>query len=146
MLRCRSLIPGMVNTHGLTDDPMIILDAMDLPDERIVHGEVDKRHWGKEGKHHGRCRRGRRTFIAGDVPRMIAEREADLPLDDRLHQEAHDGEHRQRRNPFRFLQPYRADRCRVLAPAKARFHRDMWLLRGLEDLRTCTHLWRHGRG
>jgi hypothetical protein len=76
----------MVNTHGFTNDPMIILDAMDLQDERMVHGEVDQRHWRKEGKHHGRCRRGRRTFIAGDVPIMIVEREADLPLDDRLDQ------------------------------------------------------------
>jgi hypothetical protein len=76
----------MVNTHGLTNDPMIILDAMDLQEGRLVHGEVDKRHWRKEGKHHGRCRRGRRPFIAGDVPIMSAEIESDLPLDDRLHQ------------------------------------------------------------
>jgi hypothetical protein len=76
----------MVNTHGLTHTPMIILEAMDLQEGRIVHGEVDQRHWRQEGKHHSRGRRGRRTFIAGDVPRMIAAREADLPLDDRLHQ------------------------------------------------------------
>ena len=76
----------MVNTHGLTNDEMIILDAMDLQDRCIVHSEVDKRHWRKEGKHHGRCRRGCRAFIAGDVPVMITEIEADLPLDDGIDQ------------------------------------------------------------
>jgi hypothetical protein len=60
---------------------MILLDAMDFQNRRIVHGEVDQHHWPKEGKDHGRCRRGRRAFIAGDVPLMIAEIESDLPLD-----------------------------------------------------------------
>jgi len=60
---------------------MILLDAMDFQKRRIVHGEVDKRHWPKEGKYYGRCRRGRRAFIAGDVPLMLAEIESDLPLD-----------------------------------------------------------------
>src|SRR5262245_55746253 len=81
LLRCHSLIPGVINPHGLTHDPMILLDAMDFQNRRIVHGAVDQRHWPKEGKDHGRCRRGRRAFIAGDVPLMIAEIEADLPLD-----------------------------------------------------------------
>jgi hypothetical protein len=76
----------MVNTHGLTNNPMIILDAMDLQDGYIVYSEVDQCHGRKEGKHHGCCRRGRRTFVAGDVPLMIVEIEADLPLDDGLHQ------------------------------------------------------------
>src|SRR5215475_932495 len=87
ILPCRcSLVPGMVNTYGLTNQPMIILEAMDLQEGRIVHGEVDQRHWRKERKHHGRCRRGCRAFIAGDVSRMIVEIEADLPLDDRIDQ------------------------------------------------------------
>jgi len=81
LLCCHSLIPGVINPHGLTNDPMILLDAMDFQNRRIVHGEVDKRHWPKEGKDHGRCRRGRRAFIAGDVRLMIAEIESDLPLD-----------------------------------------------------------------
>jgi hypothetical protein len=76
----------MVNTHSLTHDPMIILDAMALQDGRIVHGEVDKSHWCKEGKHHGRRRHGRWTFVAGDVPIMVAEIESDLPLEHRKHQ------------------------------------------------------------
>lgn len=45
----------MVNTHGLTDDQMIILDAMDLKNGRMVHSEVYERYWRQEGKHHGRC-------------------------------------------------------------------------------------------
>ena len=50
----------------------------------MSYGEMDKRHWRKESKDHGRCRRGRRAFVAGDVPIMIAEIEADVPLDDCL--------------------------------------------------------------
>jgi len=42
--------------------------------------------------------------------------------------------------------PYRADGGGILDPTQARFHRDMLFLIGLEDLRICTHLWRHGRG
>jgi hypothetical protein len=76
----------MVNTHSLTHDPMIVLDAIDLQEGRIVHSEVDKRHWRKEGKHHGRRGHGRWTFVAGEVPIMVAEIEPDLPLDHRLHQ------------------------------------------------------------
>ena len=53
----------MINPHGLTNDEMIFLEAMDLQDRRIVHGEVDKRHWCKEGKHHGRGRHGCQAFI-----------------------------------------------------------------------------------
>ena len=60
---CRSVIPGTVNPHGLTNDEMIFLEAMDLQDRRIVHGEVDKRHGRKEGKHHSRGRHGRQAFI-----------------------------------------------------------------------------------
>jgi hypothetical protein len=76
----------MVNTPSLTHDPMIILDAVDLQAGRMVHSEVDKRHWRKEGNHHGRRRHGRRTVVAGEVPIMVVERASDLPLDHRLHQ------------------------------------------------------------
>jgi hypothetical protein len=34
------LIPGLVNTHGFINDEMILLDAMDVQDGRIVHSEV----------------------------------------------------------------------------------------------------------
>jgi hypothetical protein len=61
---------------------MILPDPMGVQDGRIVHSAADQRHWRKEGKDHGRCRCGRRAFIARDVLRMITEREADLPLDD----------------------------------------------------------------
>src|SRR5262245_7810608 len=40
--RCRSLIPGLVNTYGLTHDEMILPDAMDVQDGHIVHSEADK--------------------------------------------------------------------------------------------------------
>ena len=81
---CRSLIPRMVNPHGLTDDAMILLDVMDLQDRCMVYDEVDQRHWRQEDTPHGRGRRGRGAFIARDVPSMIAEIESDVPLDDRI--------------------------------------------------------------
>jgi hypothetical protein len=80
------LIPGLGNTHGLTNDEMILPDAMDVQDRRIVRSEVDKRHWHKEGKHYGCCGNGSQTFVAGYVPVVITEREAGLPLDHRIHQ------------------------------------------------------------
>ena len=65
---------------------MIVLDAMDLEAERMIHGELDQHHWCKEGKHHGCRGGGRRAFVAGDVPVMLTEIEAHLPLDHRIHQ------------------------------------------------------------
>ena len=85
MPRGHSLIPARINAHGLTDDPMMVLDAMELEAGHMLHGKLHEHHWSKEGKHHGRCRHGRRAFIAGDMPIMIAERESDLPWDDGLH-------------------------------------------------------------
>ncbi len=82
----------MVNPHSLTNEAMLLLDAMDVQEWRIVHSAVDKRHWRKEGTHHGCGRRGRRAFLAGDVPLMITERETDVPLDNRRDESAHDGE------------------------------------------------------
>jgi hypothetical protein len=40
---------------------------------------------------------------------MSVEIDTDLPLDHRIHQQAHDGQHRQGRNPCGFLQPHRTD-------------------------------------
>src|SRR4029453_1294524 len=144
--RCPPLIPGLGNTHSITDKPMVVLDTMDLEARAIVHRGVHEHHWGKEGKHHGCRGRGSQTLIAGDVPRMLTEVEAYLPLDHGIHQQSHDREHGQRRNPFRFLQPYGADGSRVLDPTKARFYRDMLFLIGLQDLRLRTHLGLHRRG
>ena len=80
------MIPGLVNTYSITDNPMVVLDAMHLEARRIVHHAVHEHHRRKEGKHHGRCRRGSRAFIAGYVPIMLAEIEADLLLDHRIYQ------------------------------------------------------------
>ena len=66
---------------------------------------------------------------------MLVERESDLPLKHRLHQQPHDREHSQRRHPCGFLQPHWADGDGMLNPAKARFHRDMLFLIRLENLR-----------
>ena len=130
----------MINAHGLTTDEMIFLEPMDVSDGRMVHGEVNTRHWRQEGTHHGCCGDRRRTCVAGYVPVVITEIEADLPLDHRIHQSPHDGEHGQRRHPFRLLQPHRTDGGRILDPAKAWFHRDRLLLIRLEHLDIRTRL------
>ena len=44
------LIPARVNTHGITDDPMIVLDAMHLKVVLRVHGELYEHHRRKEGR------------------------------------------------------------------------------------------------
>ena len=65
-----------------------------------------------------------------DLLVMRAQVQTDLPLDDCIHQQADDREHRQGGNALGFLQPHRANRCRVLDPAKARFHRGILILIG----------------
>jgi hypothetical protein len=137
------MIPGRINAYGLTDDQMLILDTMDLEACRILHNKLDQHHRGKESKDHGRCGCGRWPFIPGDVLIMVAEIQADLPLDHGIHEQPHDREHGQGRNPFGFLQPYRTDGGGILDPAKARFHRDMLLLIRLEQLGIRTPLWPH---
>ena len=146
MPRCHSLIPGLIKPHGLTNDPMIFLDALHLEDRRRVHDAVDKRPWRQEGTDHGRCRCGRRAFMAGDGPSMIAERASAWPVDDCGAEEAHDGAHGHRRHPCRFLQPSRADGGGRLEPAPARFHRARLCRIRLEPLGLRTHVWPQRRG
>jgi hypothetical protein len=82
---------------------MRVLDAMHLEAGRIVHSEVDECHWRTEGEDHGRCGRSRGAFLPRDVLIMVAEIQADLPLDHRLHEQPHDREQGQGRNPCGFL-------------------------------------------
>jgi hypothetical protein len=93
LLRHCYLIPAKVNTYGLTDEPMMVLAPMPLEAELLVYGELHEHHWRKQGKHHGRCGGGRRAFVAGYLPVMIAEIESDLPLNHRIYQQSHDREH-----------------------------------------------------
>ena len=74
------MIPDRINAYRLTDDQMMVLDAMRLKACHIIQGTLHQHHRSKEGKHHRRCRRGRRAFSAWDVPVMIAEIASDLPL------------------------------------------------------------------
>src|SRR5712691_12806705 len=102
--RCRSLIPGRINTHSFTDDEMMVLEAMDLEAYRIIHGKLHQHHWGKEGEDHGSCGCGRWSFVPGDVLVVVAERQADLPLDNGIHEQPQDSENGKGRNPLGFLQ------------------------------------------
>jgi hypothetical protein len=86
LLRCRSLIPGTVNTYGVTHDKLILLDAMDVQDGRIVHGEVNQRHWCKEIKDDGCRGEGGRPLVAGNLLVLLTKIVSDLPLDDGIHQ------------------------------------------------------------
>src|SRR5215510_15849825 len=76
-----SVIPGLVNPHRITDEQMVVLNAMHLEAGRIVYGALHEHHRRKERKHHGRRGLSSRAFIPGDLPVMIAQIETDLPLD-----------------------------------------------------------------
>jgi hypothetical protein len=130
--RCRSLIPGTGTPYGVTHDKMSLPDAIDVPDGRLVHGAVDQRHWWKEGKDNGCRGEGRRPRVAGDVLVLLTKRAADLPLDDRIHEQAHHRAPGSGRHPCGFLPPPRAEGGGILAPAPPWFHGAMWRLIGLE--------------
>ncbi len=65
---------------------MMVLEAMALEAYRIIHGKLPQHHWGTEGEDHGRCGCGRWSFVPGDVLGVVAERQADLPLDHGIHE------------------------------------------------------------
>jgi hypothetical protein len=67
---------------------------MDLGAELLIHDELHAEDRGKQGEHDGRCRCRRWAFVSWNMPVMIAEIEADLPLDHRIDEQSHDGEHR----------------------------------------------------
>jgi len=122
---------------------MIILDTIDLEARRIVYGDVHEHHRRKEGENHSRCGCSCEPFIPGDLLVIIAEIQSDLALDHGIHQQPHDSEHGQGRNPFGFLQPYRTNGGGILDPAKARFHGDVLFLICLEQLGIRTPFWPH---
>ena len=80
------LIPAKVNTHGLTDDPMLVLDTRDLQAALLVYSALHERHWRKQGKPHSRRGGGGWACVAGDVLGMLVETASDLPLHHRLPQ------------------------------------------------------------
>src|SRR5262245_24327317 len=50
------MIPGWINTHRLTDDQMIILDAMALEARRIIKDKLNQYYNYQEGKDYGSAR------------------------------------------------------------------------------------------
>jgi len=77
---------------------------------------------------------------------MGVEREAHLPLDDAVDQQADDGEHRQGGNAFGFLEPHGGNGRGILDPTKTRFHGGILVLIGLENLCIRTSLRAYRRG
>src|SRR5215510_13324261 len=65
---------------------------------------------------------------------MRVEREAHLPLEDTVDQQAQHRQPRSRRDPCGLLQPHGSDGSRILEPAKTRFHGGILVLIGLENL------------
>ena len=84
--RCRDLIPARVNAHGLTDDSMMVLNPLHLEAGLRIDGELHEHHWRKPGEDHGRRGGGGRAFVPGYLPVIIAEIEADLLLNHRIHE------------------------------------------------------------
>jgi hypothetical protein len=66
---------------------MMVLDAMALEACRLIHDKLHQHHRGNEGEDDGRWRRGRWPCIPGDVLVMVAEIQADLPLDHGIHEQ-----------------------------------------------------------
>jgi len=122
---------------------MMILDAVALEAGHIIHDQLHQHHWGQEGEDHGRCGRGCRPFIPGDVLGMIVEIPSDLPLEHGIPEQPYHREHGEGRKPFGFLQPHRTDGSGMLAPTTAWFHRAMLCLIRLEQLGIRTPFWRH---
>ena len=52
LLRCHSVIPSLGYPHSVTDEPMMVLDPMDLEARDIVHCTVHEHHWRKQRQHH----------------------------------------------------------------------------------------------
>ena len=111
------------------------LDTIHLRALLIAYPPLHQGYLDKQGRHHRRRRRSRLPFVAGQLLSMRAQVAAARPLDHGIHQSADHREHRQGGTPFGFLQPYRAKRCGVLAPAQAGFPRRVLRLIGLEPLR-----------
>src|SRR5262245_55436326 len=113
---------------------MMGLDTSNLPDLVLAYPEMYSGYRSKQGQHDRRCWDRGHAFVAWELLVVCAEIQTDLALHDAVDQQADDREHRQGGNPFRFLQPYRADRRRVLDPAKPQFHGRVLFLVGLENL------------
>jgi hypothetical protein len=136
----------VVEAQCITDQQVMGLNPIDLLDLLIVSPSLEQSHVGQQGQHH-RCRWCRcHTFVPWALVVMEAEGAADLSLENTGDESAPHREQRSRRDPCGLLQPYGADRRRLLAPAQAVFHRGVVLLLGLEHLGIRTRLRAHGRG
>src|SRR5438093_2271116 len=135
----------MIEAERVTDQQMMRLYAINLIDISMSSGNCTLMICAKEREPHRGGRHRRLPFIAWHPLVMSEEVESDLPLDHTVHEQTHDREHRQSRNPFGLLQPHGADRRRIFNPTKAGFHRGVLLLIGLENLLVRTSLATHGR-
>ena len=107
----------------------------------MLHSTLDQHHRGTEREDHGRCGRGRWPGIPGEVLVLVAARQSELPWDHGIHEHPPHRAQGPCRQPCGFLQPYRPAGGGMLAPATARVHRAMWLLRRLEQRGIRPPLW-----
>ena len=110
------------------------MQPIDVERHPLVHLSLHHHALDKQGQHHCRRGDGRGPLVPWDVLARVPQREPDRPLDQRIHQQPNDGEHRQRSNPFRFLQPYGGDSRGIFDPTKTWFSRGVLLLRDLQHL------------
>jgi hypothetical protein len=122
------------------------LDTRELHDLLLLYPSLDQCSLGKPGEHHRGCWGRCRAFVPRHLLVMPVEREATLPLDDAVDQQAQHRQHRSRRHPCGLRQPHGSDGSRMLDPAKARFHGGVWVLIGLENLHIRTALSAYRRG
>jgi hypothetical protein len=116
------------------------LNTIDLLNLLLTYPELDQGYLGKQGQHHRRRWSRCRPFFPWNLLVIRAQVQTDLSLDHAVDQQAQHRQHRSRRDPFGLLEPHGADRRRILDPAKARFHRGILVLIGLENGGIAAHL------
>ena len=121
------------------------LDTSELHDLLLIDPSLDQRDLCKQGHHRRRwgcCQ----AFVAWELLGRRAQGQPNLSLENTGDEQAQHRAHRSGRDPFGLLPPHVAERCWLLEPAKAGFHRGVLLLIDLENGGIRTRLSAHGRG
>ena len=86
---------------------MVILPPVAVEYLQRPHPEVPHRHGPKERQDPRSGGQRCWPFVPGQLLVIVAQVQSDLSLDHSIHQYPDDRQHRQRRNPLRFLEPHR---------------------------------------